>query len=292
MAPPPGKPGTPPTSLQGFFLPSPDGDLWITRWLPAMPPRASVLIVPAFAEEMNKCRPMQAMLGRRLAGCGLQTIAVDLHGTGDSAGEFREARTATWQRNLDRVVAWAAETGAPIHGVLGIRFGALLVAPLLARLAGPRRIALWQPIASGELLLKQFLRLRMAGDLLTGGGSETVASLLAELAAGRTLEVAGYELGAGLARDLQMLDLKPLEPAVGDTLVWFEVGPDPGAGQVRALSRVASDHLRDWVARGVNAEGAALAGDTFWNTVELTGSPALVEATAGFFTPLAAGTST
>lgn len=285
----PGQAGDPPTSLQGFFLPSPDGDLWITRWLPSTPPRASVLILPAFAEEMNKCRPMQALLGRRLAECGLQTIAVDLYGTGDSAGEFRDARLAIWQRNLHRVTQWATETGAPVRGLLGIRFGALLVASLLVDQATLPRVALWQPVVSGDLLVKQFLRLRVAGDLLTGGGAETVASLAADLAAGKMLEVAGYELSPELAHAIQSLDLREIAPPNSTPLVWFEVSPGRDREEVRSLSKVGADRVQDWVARGLNARGVALAGDTFWNTVELTGSPALVESTVAFFSGRAAG---
>lgn len=293
MVPTPGPRATAPSSLQGFFLPSADGDLWITRWSPAMPPRASVLILPAFTEEMNKCRPMQAMLGRRLAAQGLQTISVDLQGTGDSAGEFRDARTETWVRNLARVAQWAAETGAPLHGIVGIRFGALLLPALMTGLragqAAPLRVALWQPVASGDLLVRQFLRLRVAGDLLTGGGAESVASLLADLESGQLLEIAGYELSPGLASDLRSLDLRALVPASGSKLAWFEVGPDQGVGGDRGLSKMAEKHLGDWEALGLGVHGESLVGDAFWNTVELTSSPALVDRTVEFLAAATAG---
>ncbi|MEZ5566602.1 MAG: hydrolase 2, exosortase A system-associated [Gammaproteobacteria bacterium] len=266
-----------PTSLQGFFLASPDGDLWITRWQPPTPARASVLVVPAFAEEMNKCRTMQAMLGRSLAQLGIQTIAVDLFGTGDSAGEFRDARLAHWQDNLNRVADWAAASGAPVAGLLGMRFGAALALNLATMRQQALRLALWQPIVSGDLLIKQFLRLRVAGGLLAGGGSETVVSLSADLAAGTTLEVAGYELSADLAQDLQTMELRACTPPDGTAIAWFEVR----AGD--ALSKVGSDSLRDWAAAGLETQSGVLAGDTFWNTVELTSCPALVERTAEFF---------
>jgi exosortase A-associated hydrolase 2 len=267
------------------FLPSPRGDLLVTRWLPAGKPSASVLFVPPFAEEMNKCRPMQALTARRLAAQGVQAIAVDLSGTGDSAGEFREARLGHWQQDLALVADWAAGEGAPVVGLVGMRFGALLALDFAGRLPGPLRVALWQPVASGQLLLTQFLRLRVAGGLLTGRGTESVASLTAELKAGTVLEIGGYELHPELAAALDGLDLRKMTPPTGARIGWFEVAAAPAGGEQPAVSRVAADRLRDWTAAGVAAEGLALPGDTFWSTVELTTCPALVEHTARFLVP-------
>lgn len=266
-------------------LPSPRGDLLVTGWLPAGKPSASVLFVPPFAEEMNKCRPMQALTARRLAEQGVQAIAVDLFGTGDSAGEFREARLDHWRQDLALVADWAAREGAPVTGLVGMRFGGLLALELSAGLPGPLRVALWQPIASGQLQLTQFLRLRIAGGLLTGGDRESVASLTAELQAGTVLEVAGYELHPELAAALEGLDLRKRMPPTGARVSWFEVATPPAASEQPELSRVAADRLRDWTTAGVAAEGLALPGDTFWSTVELTTCPALVEHTVRFLVP-------
>jgi exosortase A-associated hydrolase 2 len=267
----------------GTFLPSPRGDIFVAWWTPDRKPSASVLFVPPFAEEMNKSRPMLALTARLLSARGVQAIAVDLRGTGDSAGEFRDARLDDWRQDLALVSDWAAREGAPVTGIVGMRFGALLALELAANLPGPLRIALWQPVASGQLQLTQFLRLRVAGALLTGGtatgtAAESVTSLAAELKAGKFFEVGGYELQPGLAADLQEPDLRKLVPPPSATVRWFEVS----AGESPALCRVAADRLRDWTAAGTRAEGVALAGDTFWTTVELTSCPALAEQTARF----------
>lgn len=232
---------------------------------------------------MNKCRPMVAETARRLARQGLRAVVVDLFGTGDSAGEFRDARLDDWRQDLALAAEWAARDGAPVRGIVGLRFGALLALELAASLPGPLRIALWQPVASGQLQLSQFLRLRVAGALLAGGApadqsAESVASLTADLKAGKVFEVGGYELAPGLAADLQGPELHRLTPPPGSIVRWFEVGP----GDSPALSRVATDRLRDWTAAGIPVDGVALSGDTFWNTVELTRCAELAEQTAGF----------
>lgn len=268
----------------GTFLPSPRGDVYVARWTPDQTASASVLFVPAFAEEMNKCRPMLALTARQLAKRGVQALALDLPGTGDSAGEFRDAGLDDWRKSLALVVDWAAQTGAPVTGIVGMRFGALLALEAASELPGPVAIALWQPVASGQLQLAQFLRLRVAGAMLAGATSadpaaESVASITAGLKAGKPVEVGGYELSPRLANDLPDLDLRKLAPRPDARLRWFEV---VGSTASTGLSRVAVDRLRDWTAAGLRTDGAGIPGDTFWNTVELTTCPALAEQTADF----------
>lgn len=260
------------------FLPSKAGDVHLTHWEPGAGASATVLWVPPFGEEMNKCRVQWARTAQGLARQGLAAVAVDFLGTGDSGGDFRQARLAHWRQDLARVVDWAAGEGAPVVGLVGTRFGALLALELAATLPGPLGVVLWQPVPAGSLQLKQFLRLRMASGLLGGGGTHTVATLMAELEAGRVLEVAGYELHPALAAELQTLDLQSLCPPAGTRLGWFEVG----AGQPPLLSRVAVERLADWTEQGRAATGRALNGDTFWSTVEVTVCPELTALTVDF----------
>lgn len=265
------------------FLPGARGPLHLARWTPEHAAAASVLIVPPFAEEMNKCRPMLARVGRALAARGLGALLPDLTGTGDSAGEFRDARLAAWLDDLQRVARRAALDGAPLTGVIGVRFGALLALELAGLLPGIRRVALWQPVASGTAQLTQFLRLRVASGVLAsspeaGPAAESVASLTAVLARGDVIEVGGYELGPGLAADLREPDIRRLAPATGIALRWFEVSAAPQA----TLSRVATDRVAGWCAGGLAADGVVVPGDSFWSTVELTSCEPLVTATAAF----------
>lgn len=257
--------------VEPLFIETPRGRLLLTRWRPAGPVAASVLFLPPFAEELNKCRAMMALAARTLAAAGLQVLLVDLSGTGDSAGEFAEARIDTWQDDLAGVIAWADADGAPVTDVIGVRFGALLLPGLIPSLPRLRRIVLWQPVASGQLQLSQFLRLRVAASLMGGGDRDSGASLMAELRSGRTLEVAGYELSPALATGLESLDLGTLVVPEGARLHWFEVSPAADSG----LSRSAIQQLERWTAGGAQAAGEICPGDTFWNTVEITTCPSL-----------------
>src|SRR5262245_21600498 len=73
--------------------------------------RGTVLLLPPFAEELNKTRRMCARFARRLAGHGWRVVRVDLYGCGDSAGEFRDA---TWSQWISDLAGQIAKHPAPI----------------------------------------------------------------------------------------------------------------------------------------------------------------------------------
>ena len=89
-----------------FFLDTPEGALHVSLHMPpdARPASGWVVHVPAFAEEMNKSRAMVSRQARALAARGYAVVVPDLYGTGDSAGELREATWALWQRNVEAVL--------------------------------------------------------------------------------------------------------------------------------------------------------------------------------------------
>ena len=64
---------------------------------PEAPRRGAVLYLPPFAEEMNRSRRMVLLQARRMVELGYQVLIVDLYGTGDSEGDFADARWAIWR---------------------------------------------------------------------------------------------------------------------------------------------------------------------------------------------------
>ena len=62
--------------------------------------RGVVLLLPPFAEEMNKSRRMCALLARGLAADGWRVVRIDLFGCGDSAGSLRDASWEQWCDDL------------------------------------------------------------------------------------------------------------------------------------------------------------------------------------------------
>src|SRR3546814_1526626 len=56
--------------------------------------------------EMNRSRRMAALQARALAALGIDVLLLDLFGTGDSAGDFRDARWEIWREDAMAAVAW------------------------------------------------------------------------------------------------------------------------------------------------------------------------------------------
>jgi exosortase A-associated hydrolase 2 len=269
-------------SAQPFFL---DGEAGV-RFCLYHPPagnscRGAVLYVHPFAEEMNKSRRMAALQARELAELGFGVLQIDLYGCGDSSGDFGDARWDIWKRDLALAQRWLADKHAmPLH-LWGLRLGALLALDYAAgAAAAPASLALWQPVLSGKVFLTQFLRLRVANAMLSDdkdAGSGT-AALRAQLDAGQTLEIAGYDLAPGLAAAIDALDLAKMAPASGP-VHWFEVVPaadrplPPGAARVSAA----------WATSGTDLHTHLVACPPFWATQEITESPALLQATSSLF---------
>ena len=61
-----------PPAIHAFNLEGTRGPLAALYYAPAsgVLPRGDLLVVPAFAEEMNRCRAMVALQARQLAQCG------------------------------------------------------------------------------------------------------------------------------------------------------------------------------------------------------------------------------
>lgn len=241
-----------------------------------------MVVAPPFAEELNRSRRMIAVQMAALAEQGIGSLVVDPYGTGDSAGDFAGARWDGWRADLETGLRWLAGRGRARIVVLGIRLGALMAAEL-ARTAGlgVERLVLWQPVGSGEALITQVLRLRLAGDMAVAAEARTTTKeLRARLAAGEVLEVAGYPLSAPLTQAIDRLRLAELPPPSGVRVDWVDVAPEPGASPSPASRGV----IEAWEQAGSDVRHAVVGGEPFWSLQETTLAPALIAATTALLT--------
>ena len=180
---------------------------------------------------MNKSRRMAALQSRMLAARGFAVLQIDLFGCGDSSGDFGDASWEIWQQDVMRGMQWLRQRGGRNVTLWGLRLGALLALDA-ARLCDPAPdgFVLWQPVVSGEQFLTQFLRLRVASEMIAGGrgeGNRARRNCATSLNAGAVLEIAGYDLAPELARAIDGLKLAELAPR--DAPVhWLEVVPEAG----------------------------------------------------------------
>ena len=261
-----------------FFLAVDPGKRFCIHHSPAKgrEPAGSVVYVHPFGEEMNKSRRMAALQSRRLAAEGFSVLQIDLHGCGDSSGDFADARWQSWTRDVKAAVHWLKErVNAPIS-LWGLRLGAMLAAEVACDPAmGIERLLLWQPVVNGAQFLSQFLRLRLTGEMLAGGTATTaIHELQSALARGDSLEIAGYELHPELAFAIEHLNPGGMVPAVKQ-VSWIEVAADAALPMRPASRRV----LDAWQAAGLETRAATVAGEPFWSTLEITECEALLATT-------------
>ena len=266
-------------SLSGQFLGDSGRRAFVLLREPAdaAPGGGSVLVVPPFAEEMNKSRRMIAETSQRLCEAGLAVVLPDLFGTGDSEGEFRDATVERWIEDLSSACRLAESRGRPVRAILAVRLGSALAAAA-ARAGAVPAVATsvwWQPVLDGKRHLGQFLRLRVAAGSMRGDDPETVEGLRSRSAAGETIAVAGYDLSPALVRGLEALVTDGLPPQVG-ALHWIEFVREEGAAAPLPATRFV-DRAR---AAGTTAALHAVAAEPFWNSSEIVRVPQAIEQTA------------
>jgi exosortase A-associated hydrolase 2 len=251
-----------------FFLQGGAGRLFCMHHLPGS--ETQVLVVPPFAEEMNKSRRMFTLLARSLVERNCGVLLPDLYGTGDSEGDFAHARWQIWKNDLQEAVRHLERSGATEVTLLGLRLGALLAMECVCegRVSAVRAV-LWQPVVSGSSYLTQFLRLRIAADM-TAENKETTQALRQRLSAGESLEIAGYILAPELASAIDAASMQILAPPTSFPLHWMEL-----ASSLSPAGRAIAER---WAART-----SCVSGPPFWTTSEITLAPELIAGTATIF---------
>jgi exosortase A-associated hydrolase 2 len=269
--------------LEAFFLPAADGSgqrLCVLYAPAAVPVRAAVLYIHPWCEEMNKSRRMAAMQARALAAAGCAVLQIDLHGCGDSSGDFSEAHWNGWVEDVLLAARWLQQRHSVALWLWGLRAGCLLAVQAASRLTVPCQFLFWQPAPSGKTLLQQFLRLKAAADLQQGEAKGAVEQARRELAAGDAVDVAGYRLAPGLAAGLEQAVLDPPPPPQGPRpraghVIWIELSLREGATLLPASASKADA----WRAAGYAVHSQVVPGPAFWQTQEIEDAPALIEAT-------------
>ena len=228
--------------------------------------RGRVLYLHPFAEEMNASRRVVAQQCRALAASGYAVLQIDLFGCGDSSGDLAEATWPHWLQDALRGLDWLQRQGhapAPLW-LWGLRAGALLACACARHLAETQpeqavNLLLWQPVASGQQQLQQFLRLHAAAQWL---GREAAGEPPAQaLAAARHAHVAGYSLSPALASELNPLRLD-LPAGAG----CIEVIDMPATRPATASPWLARQEAT-WASAGWRVRCKAVETPAFWQNV-------------------------
>ena len=263
--------------MEAFFLPGTSGNLFSLYHPPSnQNQQRCVLVVPPFAEEMNKSRRMLSLQASSLAAAGIGVLMVDLYGTGDSEGDFGDARWQIWLEDLACARQWLQDKGINAVSLLAVRMGALLALESASDWGDKvDRLVFWQPISRGEVMLTQFLRLRVAANMMGSGSAETTKGLKARLAAGEHVEVAGYDLASELAQEVENKSLAAVDMMQSIPIHWLEVS----SKEAGSVSPAANKLISTWREKGLSVTARGVKGEPFWATQEIATAPELLDVT-------------
>lgn len=266
--------------FDAYFLTGGRGALFTLHHRPAAALEQSecFVIVPPFAEEMNRCRYMCTLFAQSLRGANYGILSVDLYGTGDSAGDFIDADWQQWRGDILQAIDHAKELGYAKVSLLAIRSGTLLAMEAVAQRSDCHRLIFWQPAISGDAIITQFLRIKLAASMERDEKGVTAADLKAEIANGNSIEVAGYDVSPGLFNGLKDSAVKSHLDICSLPIGWFTLV----ASEERKPPRPELKLIDEWRSRGAQIDHKICVGPAYWQAHERTLAPALIEATAEY----------
>ena len=228
--------------------------------------KGCMLYVQPLGEEMNRCRQMASLQAQQFAQLGYGTLLLDLYGTGDSEGEYREGTWDGWKADLRAGLSWLTSRNYPEIMLWGVRHGALLALELAREMPPPRRLLLWQPTVSGQAALTQVLRIQMAGNIAdqSNESKEGTKALRDRLAAGETVELSGYETSGALAGGLDRARIADCFDLTEMHVTWFDVL----ASQGQEASRGSTKTKAEWEEAGATLRYETVVGPAFWQVWE------------------------
>lgn len=251
--------------MRPLVLPPADAPLFAVVHEPAagVAARGGILLAPPIGEELNRCRLAIATAARLWARAGWTTLVADLHGTGDSGGDFGDATVERWRDDLRRCWQWLQRACDGEQVLWAVRGGALLALSLLDE-CDVKRVALWAPQFSGREAVDSVLRLATAAEALAQrDGQPPVRERIRREG---VIEIGGYRWSDALLAAIEGLGDGGTRALDGRDVLWLEpagrnVGPSP------------ETHARPVPV----ADGAA-----FWRTAEPVAAPAWAETTAAW----------
>lgn len=234
--------------------------------------QGSILYVPPFAEELNRSRHMVARGVQAFAAQGWAVLQMDLHGCGDSEGDFGDASWVSWLDDLDRAYQWLTDQGQGPVVLWSLRSGSLLAASWMQRRQLNLPLLAWQPILNGQQYLTQFLRIRLGADMAQSPQSKNVlAELRAALKSGDPVHVGGYWLSPDMAHGLEASTFTlPADHREPVTLLEVTHSDPP------ELTPATGNWLEKARAAGHLCHGQACIGNKFWQSTEVETALSLI----------------
>lgn len=125
-----------------------------------------VVLCPPFGVEYMRSHRAFRQLTTLLTRGGFHVLRFDYGGTGDSAGDGLDATTDAWVADVRTAIQELQDTaGIEEVTLLGLRLGGAMALEAARGRPDVRRVILWDPVADGELYLREILKVDSAAEL-------------------------------------------------------------------------------------------------------------------------------
>lgn len=234
----------------------------------------AILVVPPFAEEMNKSRHLVNAAMRQLATAGYSCFMLDNYGTGDSAGDLDQASTDIWRDDLCQLLLLLQQQGYQSVSFIAVRYGVIQLFDLLNKYPLPmplRQLVLWQPVFDVSKFWQQFVRLKVAEAMATGTKTSQ-KDLEQQLNNGESIEIAGYPISPAFYHSLLNINASIPTQLNNITLHWLETSQlDSVALPVQKMCEQLQQHCQ--------LHYTQLKSEPYWQTAELASAEQLIALT-------------
>ncbi|MCS4307431.1 exosortase A-associated hydrolase 2 [Rheinheimera pacifica] len=236
--------------------------------------RHAILVIPPFAEEMNKCRHLINAAMRQLATAGYGCFMLDNYGTGDSEGDLDQASTDTWRDDLYQLLLLLQQQGYQSVSFIAVRFGVLQLFDLLNKHPLPlpvQQLVLWQPVFDVSKFWQQFVRLKVA-EAMAVGNKTSQKELELQLTGGTNIEIAGYPISPLFYHSLLNINSNFPTQLNNVNLHWLETS------QLDTIA-LPVQKMREQLQQHCQLNYTQLKTEPYWQTAELASAEQLITLT-------------
>ena len=190
-------------NVEAFFFGDPSTQLFGCHHPPGANASdyGAVLCYP-MGHEYVRTHRMYRFLARRLVEAGFHVLRFDYFGTGDSAGEFEEARLERWVDDTAAAVSELRRRFLVRHVyAAGLRLGAAVALLAGIKHGGLDGLVLWDPVTNGPAYLDDIIA--QESEQLHAPSSRDSSNVRGS----RPSEIVGFPMTEAMYGDLSALDL-------------------------------------------------------------------------------------
>jgi exosortase A-associated hydrolase 2 len=206
---------------------------------------AFVFCHPFGEEKLWTHRPFVAF-ARELATIGYPVLRFDYRGNGDSDGTFEESTLDTMIADAEAAIAHARHvTKRSAISLLGLRFGATIASLVAERQPDVRDLVLWAPIVDGARYMQELLRINLTTQM--SSYKKIVhdrAALVAQMEAGATVNVDGYDMALPLYKQCSAVRLAAEPKTLTGRCLAVQIDRTPEAKAAPELSELVARYAR------------------------------------------------